>query len=85
MMKNEHLGNATEHDAVETIMRGLSARREPERQKWITMVATTAISVLHGTYGKEFAAGFLAGAVKSLTDPAEGAPIEIIEVPEQKQ
>jgi hypothetical protein len=84
-MKPENLKDPVEMQAIETVLRGIARLKEPERQKWVTMLATTAISVLHGTYGREFTAGYLHSARKSLDDPSQGAPIEVIEVPHQKQ
>ena len=70
----------TEEDAVKTVLNGIAARSEPERQKWVTMVATTAISVLHGTYGEKFTAGSLAAATRSLNNPHESMPIQVEEI-----
>ena len=84
-MKPEYMKDPVERNAIETVLQGIAARSEPDRQKWVTMIATTAISVLHGTYGKEYTAGYLQGAVQSLLDPNQAAPIEVMEVPGRKQ
>lgn len=55
--------------AIEAVLD--EARKVPSEQrgKFFTMVATTAISVIHGTYGKQFAHGYLTAALGSLDDP----------------
>ncbi len=76
---NDAFKDATENNAIETMLKGLCRFPEPERQKWVAMIATTAISVLHGTYGRQFTEGYLHGARLSLDDPALAAPIKVEE------
>jgi hypothetical protein len=84
-LTNENMKDPVELEAIETVMRGLAKHRDPDRQRWVTMLCTTALSVLHGTYGRQFTEGYLQAARQSLDNPAESAPIEVIEVPERKQ
>lgn len=63
-----------EHNAIaKQVMNGVAAAfaRHPEhlRQHFLTMVATTAITLLHGTYGAQFVRDYLRGAVESLDEP----------------
>lgn len=57
------------HAAIESVLD--TARKLPsdQRQEFFTMVATTAISIIHGTYGKQFAHDYLTAALESLDDP----------------
>lgn len=46
------------------------ARTPPEqRQEMLSQLATTALCLLHGTYGREWVLGYLRGAVEDLGDP----------------
>lgn len=78
-MKRSNLDNPTERDAIEAVLGGLTRFREPEREKWVTMVATTALSVMYGTYGRKFMEGYLHAARMSLDNPDEAAPIKVEE------
>lgn len=76
-------GAQVNESAIKTVFNGLAAHTEPDRQEWVTMLCTTAISVLHGTYGREFTEGYLRSALASLDDPSQAAAIIVTERPLQ--
>lgn len=64
-----------DHDAI--VKRAMKligdefARTPPEeRQEVLSQLATTAIVLLHGNYGREWVLGYLHGAVEDLSDPS---------------
>lgn len=80
----ENMENPAEKAAVEAVLNGLARFSDPEREQFVTMAATIAISVMHGTYGVEFTAGFLRGAVESLKNQDLSAPIQVEEIRSEK-
>jgi hypothetical protein len=55
--------------AIQVTIDGAKSVPAAVRDEYLTGVATTAISLMHGTLGREFTAGYLAEAVRSLDDP----------------
>lgn len=55
-------------NALEAIASALSKARGAEQEQ-LTMIATIAICMLHGTFGKEFVKGYLYGAIDEMELP----------------
>lgn len=68
-MKQTEEAKKAERAGIDAVINGLKAQPPHVRAEFLTMCATTAISVMHGTFGKGFTADYLAAAVASLDDP----------------
>lgn len=55
--------------ALQAIVDALSATPAEHQQEQLTMIATTAICMIHGTYGPTFCRGYLQGAIEELDRP----------------
>lgn len=62
-------------EALAIIAKALGSRRGQERET-LLLIATFAICMIHGTYGKEFCRDFLRGAVEELDLP-DGLKIQL--------
>lgn len=54
--------------AIRTVIDQFKALAPHLRGEYLTLVATMAISAMHGTFGKKFTSGYLAAATASLDE-----------------
>lgn len=58
-----------EQQALRVIAEALTGAPKGKEQETLTIIATIAICMMHGTFGKEYTAGFLRGAVDDVASP----------------